>query len=359
MTGIGYLISFIYSFFTPEFFFGASVAVLWIEFIIVAAVIVVSGTQISKYGDVIAEKTGMGRAWTGLIMLASITSLPEFVTGISAVTVADVPDIAVGDILGACILNLLILALLDPMDKGSPIFVKVGRSHVLSAGFGIILLGIVAASIVLKPFVPSFFHIGAYTPVIIFIYLVGIRVVYSYEKKYLSTVAEETVEKLMYTHISGKKAAVMYSLNALVIIIAASALPFIARSLSRQTGLGEDFMGTVFVAFTTTLPEMVVSFSAIRIGAADLALGNLLGSNMFNVALLAVDDVFFLEGPLLLKVSASHAVTGIMAILMTAIVLVSITYRPERKATRFGWDSISMIVLAVLNIYLLYLLKDQ
>ncbi len=334
-------------------------ATLWIEFAVVAAVIVVSGTQLSKYGDVIAEKTGLGRAWTGLIMLASITSLPEFVTGISAVTIADVPDIAVGDILGACVFNLLILALLDPMDKASPVFVKVGRSHVLSAGFGIILIGIVAASIVLRPLVPSFHHIGAYTPAIVFIYLIGIRVVYSYERKFLSTVAEETVEKLMYTHISGKRAALMYSINALVIIVAASALPFIAGSLSRQTGLGEDFMGTVFVAFTTTLPEMVVSFSAVRIGAADLAIGNLLGSNMFNIGLLAVNDILYLEGPLLLQVSTAHAVTGIMAILMTAIVLVSITYRPETKATRFGWDSISMIVLAALNMYLIYLINGH
>jgi len=333
------------------------VAALWIEFIIIAAVIVASGTQLSKYGDVVAEKTGMGRAWTGLIMLASITSLPEFVTGISSVTIADVPDIAVGDILGSCVFNLLILALLDPMDRASPIFVKVGRSHVLSAGFGIILIGIAAASIVLRPLVPSIFHIGVYTPAIIFIYLVGIRVVYSYERKYLSTVAGEKVEKLMYTHISGKRAAFMYSLNAAVIVAAASALPFIAASLSRQTGLGEDFMGTVFVAITTSLPELVVSFSAIRIGAADLAIGNLLGSNMFNIGLLAIDDILYLEGPLLLDVSSAHAVTGIVAILMTAIVLVSITYRPETKATRFGWDSISMIALAALNMYLIYLLK--
>lgn len=357
MTGIGYLISFIYGFFrsTSQ---GASVATLWIEFIFIAAVIVVSGTRISKYGDVIAEKTGLGRAWIGLIMLASITSLPEFVTGISSVTIADVPDIAVGDILGACVFNLLILALLDPMDKGSPVFVKVGRSHVLSAGFGIILIGIIAASIVLRPLVPSLFHIGAYTPAIIFVYFAGIRVVYSYEKKYLSNVAEETVEKLMYTHISGQRAAAMYTVNALVIIAAASFLPFVAGDIAKETGLGEDFVGTVFVAVTTTLPEMAVSFSAMRIGAADLAIGNLLGSNMFNIGLLAMDDIIYLQGPLLLKVSTAHAVTGIMAILMTAIVLVSITYRPESKATRFGWDSISMIALAALNMYLIYLLKD-
>jgi len=329
-------------------------AVLWVEFMALAAVIVLCGTKLSKYGDVIAEKTGLGRAWTGLIILASITSLPELATGLSSVTIADVPDIAVGDILGACVFNLLILALLDPMDKVSPIFLKVGQSHVLSAGFGIMLIGIVTASITLKNQMPSFLHVGAYTPAIVAAYIVGVRVVYYYEKKYLKRIAEETIEKLRYTHISGKRAALMYIINAAVVLAVATALPFIAADISEATGLGESFMGTVFVAMTTTLPELVVSFSAMRIGAADLALGNLLGSNMFNIGLLAVDDILYSKGPLLSSISPAHAITGMTAILMTAIVLISITYRPERKATRLGWDSISMMVLAALNIYLIY-----
>lgn len=76
-------------------------ALLFAEFMIIAAVIVVCGTQLSKYGDMIAEKTGLGRAWTGLIILASITSLPELITGVSSVAFADLPDIAAGDIMGS------------------------------------------------------------------------------------------------------------------------------------------------------------------------------------------------------------------------------------------------------------------
>lgn len=330
---------------------------LWTEFIIVAAVIVVCGTQLSKYGDVIAEKTGLGRAWTGLIIMASITSLPELITGVSSVTAADVPDIAAGNVLGACVMNLLILALLDPMDKGSPIFLKVGQSHVLSAGFGVLLLGVVSVSVFLSDFVPSFFHIGLYTPAIFILYLVGIRVVYVYEKKYLSRITEETLEKLKYDHISGLRAAVLYSINAVIIIIVAAWLPFIAESAAEETGLGTSFMGTLFVAMATTLPELVVSFAAIRLGAHDLAIGNLLGSNMFNITLLGLDDILYTQGPLLTVISKSHAVTALLAILMTAIVLVSITYKPEKKATRFGWDSLAMLAIGVLNMYLVYKMR--
>ena len=97
---------------------------LWIGFIACTAVIVYSGTRLSKYGDVIAEKTGLGRAWIGVVLMASVTSLPELVTGITSVTYANVPDIAVGDVLGSCVFNMLILAFLDVLYKTMPVFNK-------------------------------------------------------------------------------------------------------------------------------------------------------------------------------------------------------------------------------------------
>ena len=80
---------------------------LWIGFIICTAAIVFAGMRLSKYGDIIAEKTGLGRTWIGVVLMASVTSLPELVTGISSVTYAGVPDIAAGDVLGSCVFNML------------------------------------------------------------------------------------------------------------------------------------------------------------------------------------------------------------------------------------------------------------
>lgn len=332
---------------------------LWLEFLFCAALIVISGTMLSRYGDIIAEKTGMGRAWVGLILMASITSLPEMMTGISSVTMADVPNIAVGDLVGSCVFNLLLLALLDPMDKSSPIFSKTGQSHLLSGGFGILLIGIVAGSVVLGAAVPSLGHIGLYTPAIILTYMVGIRLVYLYEKRMLKELVMED-KRPHYDRITLKKAALMYAANALVIIAAASAIPFIAEGIAEATGLGNNFMGTLFVAATTSLPEFVVGVAAMRMGAPDLAIGNLLGSNMFNIVLLALDDILFTRGPILSYVSGSHAVTAIMAILMTAIALIGITYRHEKKGfLRFGWDSFSMLALGLLNAYFIFLMRGR
>ncbi len=94
---------------------------LWVGFIVCTSVIVYSGTRLSKYGDIIAEKTGLGRTWIGVVLMASVTSLPELVTGISSVTYAGVPDIAVGDVLGSCVFNMFIISFLDAMHRPAPI----------------------------------------------------------------------------------------------------------------------------------------------------------------------------------------------------------------------------------------------
>src|SRR3989339_1145814 len=121
----------------------------WLGFIVCTSLIVYSGTKLAKYGDIIAEKTGLGRTWIGVVLMASVTSLPELITGLSSVTYAGGPDIAVGDALGSCAFNLLILALLDVLQTPLPLSTRAHHGHTLSAGFGILLLCI--ASLGLTP----------------------------------------------------------------------------------------------------------------------------------------------------------------------------------------------------------------
>lgn len=318
---------------------------LWLQFILCSAVIVFCGTKLARYGDVIAEKTGLGRAWIGLILMASVTSLPELITGISSVTIADAPDIALGDIMGSCVFNLSIIAFMDILNGSKPIFSKAEHGHILSAGFGIILIGLASISILSRNIIPSVWGVGLYTPAIILIYIIGIRSIFLFEKRKIAFVGE-MAQIARYKHISTREATAKYVLNALIIIGAATYLPFIADRLAEETSLGRSFVGTVFVALTTSLPEVAVSISALKIGAIDMAIANLFGSNMFNIFILAVDDIFYLKGPLLADVSTNHAITGFMAIIMTGIAVVGLVYRLERKMfLRLGWDAMAILLI--------------
>src|SRR4030066_2157285 len=108
-------------------------AMAWLEFPLCAVLIAAAGTRLSRYGDVIADKPGLSGTWVGLVLLATVTSLPELVTGVSAVTIADTPDIALGDVLGSCVFNLLILTILDFLQREESVYTRASHGPILSA----------------------------------------------------------------------------------------------------------------------------------------------------------------------------------------------------------------------------------
>src|SRR5687768_1077152 len=140
----------------------SSFAFFVIGFVACAAVIIYSGTKLSFYGDKIAELTGMGKAWIGLTLMASVTSLPELITGISSVAIVKAPDLAAGDIFGSCVFNLPILSVLDAMIK-KPLFCDVKSSHIVAAIFGIILLTMAGMAIYLAREAPVLLWISSFT----------------------------------------------------------------------------------------------------------------------------------------------------------------------------------------------------
>ncbi|MCK5235654.1 MAG: sodium:calcium antiporter, partial [Deltaproteobacteria bacterium] len=222
------------------------------------------------------------------------------------------------------------------------------RGHLLSAGFGIILIGVAVFSILSAYIVPVFGHVGLYVPVIAIIYIFGVRAVYYYEKTELARFVKEgeRERELRYPGLTLKKALYMYALNAFLIVVAATFLPFIADDIASATGLGHTFVGSILVATTTSLPELVVSIAAVRIGAQDLAIANMLGSNMFNILVLAVDDILYTEGAIVARISQTHAVTGVIAIIMTGVVVAALTYPPKKKVVGVVcWYSALLLLL--------------
>jgi len=314
---------------------------VWIQFFICAAAIAVCGGQLSRYGDILAEKTGMGRTWMGLVVLAAVTSLPEMATGVSAVLWVDAPNITVGDLLGSCAFNLLILAFVDLLYPSGPALTAANRGHLLAASFGVVMLGVAAMGI-MRPHlvVPAFGHVGLSTPVLFFCYLAAMRSVFRYQRRERAAYLAEHEEILVYQHIGLGIAVTKFVLNALVVVAAATWLPRVASDMAQLMGWHQSLVGTTFVAISTSLPEMVVTAGALRLGAVDLAVGNLFGSNLFNLALLGLMDLLYFKGPILGVVAPAHAGTAVLAILMTGVAAAELVYGPEKKALRrISWGA--------------------
>lgn len=331
--------------------------IIWLQFIACTVVILYAGTKLSKYGDMIAEKTGLGRTWIGVVLMASVTSLPELITGVSSVTLFDLPNIAAGDVLGSCMFNILIIALLDFKRGDAPISSQAHQGQALTAAYGILLLGLVSMAIVAGTKIPGVGWVGLYSVFFLLIYLGAMRMVFLYEKRRLAETQQAVEEEMQYAHISKARAYALYALNAALVIGAATWLPHLGDEIAELTGLGRTFVGSIFIAVATSLPEVVVSFAALRMGAVDLAMGNLFGSNLFNIGILAVDDILYTKGPLLSHITGSHAVTASAAIVMTAIAVAGLTYRAGKKRFLFAWDSVGILTVYGAATYVLYLLR--
>ncbi|OGU20945.1 MAG: cation transporter [Hydrogenophilales bacterium RIFOXYD1_FULL_62_11] len=331
-------------------------ATVWLSLLASLAVIGVAGFKLSRYGDIIAEKSGMSRGWVGLILLASVTSLPELVTGISSVTVADVPDIAVGNILGACVFNLGFIVVLDFLYRKESIYTRARQGNVLAAGYSVVLLGFTGFNLLLyrEGTTLSLGHVGLYSPLILLLYLLAMRSLYQYEKAQVSEYVEDRVE--LHPDMSLKQAVKGYVMAALAVVAAGVWLPFIAKNLAASMAWEQSFVGTLFVAAVTTMPEIVVTVAALRMGAIDLAIGNLFGSNLFNIAILAIDDLFYLPGPLLADVSLVHATSAFSAMMMSGLAVVGLVLRPASRVFRtVNWISLLLLVIYLLNTWFLYL----
>jgi len=324
-----------------------------VPFVLASAVILFSGVRLARYGDVIATRTGLGGTWMGLVVMAAVTSLPELITGASAIVIVDVPEVAAGDAIGSCMFNLLILALLDFRHPG-PLSASMHQGHVLAAGFGMVQLGLAALAVAAGPHAPAVGWVALHSLIFLLVYGFATRLIFSYERRRLLELASEIGGEPDATAMTLRAAIIRYVAAATLLVAAAAYLPASAEQLAELTGLGQSFVGSLFVAAATSLPEIVVSTAAFRMGAVDMAAANLFGSNIFNIAVLGVDDLLYTRGALLAGISPVHLVSLLAALVMTAITVIGLTYRAQRKRFRLSWDSIAIVSVYVIGITLLW-----
>jgi len=314
---------------------------VWVNFILCILIILFAGRAVAKYGDIIARKTGFGGLWIGLVLLAIVTSLPELFTGISAVTIVKAPDLTIGDLLGANTFNLLNLALLDIACQQGSLFRMISPRLRVIALFSIALVFITGLSI----FISSHFSpmgigwIGLYTPVIIILYLLFARVIFRSEQN-VSKEAESDYGGMLL-----KRVYLYFGIAAAFIIGAGIWLALIGNEIANTyEWASQSFVGSLFLAFTTSLPEITVSFAAMRLGALDMAAANMIASNLFNMTIVSIDDLFYLQGPVLAAVSEKHVITALVVIGMTGLFILGLKLRPK-KFFRLSWINVTMIAL--------------
>jgi len=331
---------------------------MWIEFIISAVIIVFAGIRLTTYADVLGDRFNIHKAWVGVVLLGLVTSLPEAITSLTSVISFRALDLAVGNILGSNNINPLIIVILDIVYRKGSVTSQAEstRSHVLSGAFAILLTMVVLGEIFLSPKMFSF-RVGFLSfgnLLIAIIYLVGIKIL---------SVPEEHIRQKKASKVKGADKISLPSLylnivvSALFVIAAAIWLASSAEKLAQATGLGRTFFGSIFLAFVTSLPEIVVSLSALRLGSINMAIGNIFGSNMLNIFIIFICGLFYPKGSILNFVSQTHIISAILSIVLILIAIIGINIKKKKTVFGLGWDSILMIAVFIVWSGLIYRLR--
>lgn len=323
----------------------------WLVFLLSAAAIILAGSRLSRDGDALAEHTGLGGAWIGAILVAATTSLPELATDLFAVRQAQ-RSLAVGDLFGSSMVNVFILAVADLLTTQARVLTRVTVNQVLVGLLAMTLLAIAAAGIVAHL---DFAVLGlGWAPIAVGVgYVLGMRLLHVNRGEPAFETPTQAIEHP--AHLPPLRTAIVGFLLSAAVILGAA--PFLARSaaeLARQLGLSGGFVGIVLVGVTTSLPEATVSVAAIRAGSYDLAVGNLLGSNCFNMAILLALDLADGPGPLLASVEPGLLVGALFAILLTGQALLGIVHKAERRVWYLEPDAALLILTYLVGLYLTY-----
>jgi len=321
---------------------------IYLQFLFTAVVVVIAAMKLAEYGDTIAVRAKLGKLFIGSLLLAGATSLPELLSAVNAIQL-DVPNMAAGSFFGSCMFNIFMLAILDLLFNRVRMLRRVAATHALTASLGTLLTALAALFILSEIKVPMIGWVGTDSLFIIFFYIGGIRLL---QGRGGATIPTETV--LDDPRIpSMRKALLGFGIACAVLVIITPTMVGSANKIAQSTGLSVGFVGATLIAITTSLPEMVATITAARIGAYDLAVGNLFGSNIFNMFALGLAD-FFYHGRFLAVIDHSFAIVGLLGIILTTLALLGNLARIEHRIGFVEIDAFLIIVGYFLGMYLLY-----
>ena len=321
---------------------------IWAELIVSAAIVVYTSTKLAEYGDIISIRTKLGGLFIGIILMAAATSLPELLTTISSINL-DIPDLAAGNMFGSCMFNMLLLGIIDLFDRKTRILRRVARRHALSGGIASLLI-VLAVFFIMADIDVRIGWVGLDSLIIMAAYIVGLRIIQTDSSIKPLDGTEQTYEGLPSLRVG----LFGFSLATAALILVMPWLVEISNEIATITGLGTGFIGTTLVAVITSLPELVTTFTAVRMGVFDLAIGNLFGSNMFNMFALGLSDFFAVDGRFLGLITPNFVLVGLIGIIMTLIALIGNHARLEKKFLFLEIDAAILIAVFFIGMGLVY-----
>lgn len=312
-----------------------------------AAVIAVAGTRLARIADEIAARTGLGEALVGAVLVGASTSLPGIVT--SVVTAAEgYPRLAIGNGLGGIAAQTAFLGIADITYRRANL--EHTAASVANLMQGALLLALLSITLIATS-LPAItvWGVSPASVVLLASYLFGLKLLRSANTEPMwrpeNTSDTQTEGEDDAGNVDGSTASLWLRFALLAIVLAAMGY-VVSRTgivLANRSGLSETAVGALFTAIATSLPELVIAVASVRIGAYNLAIGNIIGGNAFDVLFLAAADVAYRDGSLFGRFGDADLLLLGAAMLMTTVLVLGMLRRERHGFAGIGFETAMML----------------
>ena len=327
-----------------------------------------AGFRLSIYGDEIAERKELGRAFVGALLLGIATSLPEIATTITASSIGNA-TLAVNNLMGGVATQIVVLAFVDLLFvQGALTFFSPKPVLLMSGVFLILQITLVLAAVTIGE-IAFVAGVGFWPILLMAVYAASMYFLYNYERRDRwapvdipdelhdrGDVSESDISSLGEKS-SMRRLYLKFLANAAIVFIAGWAVSTAGDALAEQTGLGSSFVGVTLVAIATSLPEISTTIGAVKVGAYTMAVANIFGTNSLECGLLLVSDLAYREGPIMEAFDRSAQFAAILGIVLTCFYLWGLLERKDKTILGMGIDSFLVLLGWIIGTILLYQLR--
>ena len=323
---------------------------VWLLYALTLVVVIFVSNKIGGIVDALDRKTKLSGAFLGAVLLAGVTSLPELVTSLTAAIMGE-PDMTQGNILGSNVFDITIIGLLLVIYFKRIKTRSVSRANII---FDFFVFAITALILVLAicnvQVVIPYININILTPLIIVLYVVALLATRKAED--VDESKDESVNK--YEEKSKKYLAWSFVGYSVVLVGVSVAMTFLAESLAETYGLGKGLAGALFLGVPTSLPEIISSFALLRFGNFNAAYGNIIGSCLFNYAVLAIADIAYTSGTVFLTDLQTIVLSACLLMATALMIILGLVKRGNNKlkTTNSFHIIIGALILATYIVFL-------
>lgn len=328
-----------------------------------AAVVWMAGTRLAHYVDGIARKTDLGHAFTGMLLLGGITSLPEVAAVSTSASIGNAP-LAVNNLLGTASINLVLLGVADVIYGRGALTKAAAEPGTLMQGvLSMVLAAAVAMFATIGDVQVPGFGFGAGSAALLLGCVGALWLASDFESRHVWEVVREDSERRR-SRDGGRtsdvqdwslgKLSLATAVAAAAILMAGFFLSISADAIADSTGIGAGVIGFLLVGASTSLPEISSIVGAVRLRRYEMAVGDIFGTNLFNISLIFLADAIYTGEPVLDGAGEFETVGAILAVLLTGIFAVGLIERRDRTILRMSYSTLTVFIVFTAGVAALF-----